>query len=155
VATWSGLFLTSHITPKRHHLLRHSARTENAGTLTLLFNRLGELQTLPPGKDAPWEYVRPLPGHAIVNLGDALATFTNGLLTSCPHRVVAPPGQQARLPRYSVVYFMRPENEVIMRRIECGKMVPELKGGASEGQGLTAEVWQYKKAMAVYARHDI
>jgi hypothetical protein len=42
-----------------------------------------------------------------------------------------------------------------MRRIECGKMVPELKGGASEGQGLTAEVWQYKKAMAVYARHDI
>ena len=36
-----------------------------------------------------------LAGHAIVNLGDAMVNFTNGLLRSNIHRVVSPPGEQA------------------------------------------------------------
>ena len=40
--------------------------------MTILFNRLGGLQVLPPGEGAEWCYVKPLAGHAIVNLGDAM-----------------------------------------------------------------------------------
>ena len=49
------------------------------GSVTVLFNRLGGLQVLPPGKDAEWCYVKPLPNHAIINLGDAMVKFTNGV----------------------------------------------------------------------------
>lgn len=79
------------------------------GSVTVLFNRLGGLQVLPPGRDAQWCYVKPLDGHAIINLGDAMVKFTNGLLRSNIHRVSAPPGDQAEYNRFSLVYFNRPE----------------------------------------------
>ncbi|KNG83145.1 oxidoreductase, 2OG-Fe(II) oxygenase family [Aspergillus nomiae NRRL 13137] len=100
------------------------------GSVTILFNRLGGLQVLPAGADAEWTYVRPLPGHAIVNLGDALVKFTNGLLRSNIHRVVAPPGEQAACTRYSLVYFARPGDEVVLRRLEGSECIPE--GGEDE-----------------------
>jgi isopenicillin N synthase-like dioxygenase len=90
-------------------------------SLALLFHRLGGLQMRLCGEDGRWEYVRPLPGHAIVNLGDALATFTNGLLRSCPQRVAALPGQKAGLLTHSVAYFMRTGNEAIMSRTDSSK----------------------------------
>jgi isopenicillin N synthase-like dioxygenase len=65
----------------------------DASSMTLLFNKQSGLQILPPG-DSQWSCVRPLPGHAIVNLGDAMVTFTKGLLRSNPHRVVAPCGSE-------------------------------------------------------------
>ncbi|KAK0513435.1 hypothetical protein JMJ35_004421 [Cladonia borealis] len=93
------------------------------GSITILFNRLGGLQVLPPGENAEWVYVRPLEGDAIVNLGDAMVKFTNGLLRSNLHRVVAPPGGQKGETRFSVVYFNRPEDEVLLRRRALGKRV--------------------------------
>ncbi len=52
------------------------------GSITMLFNWLGGLQieSHDPAKSKEWEYVKPTPGHAIINLGDAMVTFTNGLL---------------------------------------------------------------------------
>ena len=53
------------------------------GTLTILMNWLGGLQIrLPEGLSATreWVYVKPMPGHAIVNLGDACVKFTAGIL---------------------------------------------------------------------------
>ncbi len=120
----------------------------DAGSITLLFNRLGGLQILPPGRDTEWKYVRPLPGHAIVNLGDAMVTFTNGLFRSNPHRVVAPPGQQAGHTKISLVYFMRPENEVIMQRLKGSELIPDLDG-ESEEQGMTAEEWVAHRFAAI------
>lgn len=96
------------------------------GSVTVLFNRLGGLQVLPPGRDAEWCYVKPLPNHAIINLGDAMVKFTNGLLRSNIHRVVAPPGAQADHTRFSLVYFNRPENEVMLKRLEGSEMIPPL-----------------------------
>lgn len=53
------------------------------GSVTLLFNRLGGLQVLPPGKeDEGWKYVRPLEGCCVVNLGDAMVKFSRGVLRS-------------------------------------------------------------------------
>ncbi|KAK5103158.1 hypothetical protein LTS08_003962 [Lithohypha guttulata] len=124
------------------------------GSVTVLFNRLGGLQVLPPGKDAEWCYVKPLPGHAIINLGDAMAVFTNGLLRSNIHRVVSPPGAQADFTRYSLVYFSRPENEVLMKRLEGSDKIPALddEGRKEEerrkNEGiLMAEDWIIRRAL--------
>ena len=113
------------------------------GSVTILFNRLGGLQVLPAGADAEWTYVRPLPGHAIVNLGDALVKFTNGLLRSNIHRVVAPPGEQAACTRYSLVYFARPGDEVVLRRLEGSECIPE--GG--EDEVISSKEWVLRRAL--------
>ncbi|CAI7634726.1 unnamed protein product [Penicillium discolor] len=116
------------------------------GSVTVLFNRLGGLQVLPPGADAEWVYVRPLPGHAIVNLGDAMVKFTNGLFRSNIHRVVAPPGLQAESTRYSLVYFARPEDSVMLRRLEESDMIPAIEDGQTEEE-INSKDWIIRRAL--------
>lgn len=105
------------------------------GSLAFLHNRLGGLQVLPPGSST-WQYVRPLPGHAICNIGDTLTLLSGGILHSNMHRVVAPPGAQYEYPRWSMVYQTRPgkgakvhplteESEMIHEAVE--HMHPELR----------------------------
>ncbi|KAJ7116904.1 Clavaminate synthase-like protein [Mycena epipterygia] len=92
-----------------------SAHTD-FGSLSFLHNRLGGLQVFVPGAET-WQYVKPIPGHAICNLGDAMVIFSGGILRSNLHRVVNPPGDQATFYRYSLVYFMRPANSVVLRAL--------------------------------------
>lgn len=122
------------------------------GSLTVLFNRVGGLQVLPPGADTEWVYVRPLPGHAIVNLGDAMVKFTNGLFRSNIHRVVAPPGLQAESTRYSLVYFARPENSVMLRRLEGSERIPRIRDGQVEEE-INSKDWIIRQAFR--ARVDL
>ncbi|KAJ5761174.1 Oxoglutarate/iron-dependent dioxygenase [Penicillium odoratum] len=112
------------------------------GSVTVLFNRLGGLQVQMPGTD-DWVYVRPLPGHAIINLGDAMVKFSNGLLRSNIHRVIAPPGAQAECTRYSLVYFARPEDDVVLRRLE-GNAIPPLEGVEEE---VSSKQWILRRAL--------
>lgn len=86
------------------------------GSLSFLHNRLGGLQVLPPGYEE-WQYVRPLAGHAICNIGDALTLFSGGVLRSNLHRVVPPPGAQRAHERWSLVFFTRPGNGVVLRAL--------------------------------------
>lgn len=89
------------------------------GSITILFNWLGglQIQSHDPRKLGEWEFVKPLPGHAIINLGDAMVKFTNGALKSAKHRVVPAPGEQVGVDRYSIVYFVRPANDVMMEPV--------------------------------------
>ncbi|PGH19571.1 hypothetical protein AJ80_03907 [Polytolypa hystricis UAMH7299] len=124
------------------------------GSVTVLFNRVGGLQILPPGKDAEWCYVRPLPGHAIINLGDAMVKFTNGLLRSNIHRVVSPPGLQAETTRYSLVYFARPQNDVVLKRLEGSTRIPPLPEGIVEEE-VKSQDWIIRRALGNrVALHD-
>ena len=116
------------------------------GSVTVLFNRLGGLQILPPGKDAEWCYVRPLPGHAIINLGDAMVKFTNGLLRSNIHRVVSPPGAQADSTRYSLVYFARPEDDILLKRLEGSDKIPALPEGVVD-ENINSKDWIIRRAL--------
>ena len=128
------------------------------GSVTVLFNRLGGLQVrlpeymsaVPPAQDGAsetekrlcedgWCYVKPLPGHCIVNLGDALVKFSSGRLRSNIHRVVAPPGRQGEVMRYSLVYFCRPEDDVVLRSL--------VEGGEQEEEGVTAKEWILRRAL--------
>jgi isopenicillin N synthase-like dioxygenase len=126
----------------------------------VLFNRLGGLQVRLPASipaNAPsctsppacaieaklcedgWTYVRPLPGHCIVNLGDALVKFSSGILRSNIHRVVAPPGDQGSVTRYSLVYFCRPEDDVVLRSL--------VQGGEEDEEEVTAKEWILRRAL--------
>ncbi|RMD43765.1 hypothetical protein DV735_g1332, partial [Chaetothyriales sp. CBS 134920] len=122
------------------------------GSVTVLFNRLGGLQVLPPGRDAEWCYVKPLPGHAIINLGDAMVKFTNGRLRSNIHRVNSPPGLQAEATRYSLVYFNRPEDDVMLRRLEGSDMIPPLMEGEVEEE-ITSKDWIIRRGLG--KRHEL
>ncbi|THG98082.1 hypothetical protein EW145_g7484 [Phellinidium pouzarii] len=96
------------------------------GSLSFLHNRLGGLQVLPPGSD-DWQYVRPLPGHAICNVGDALTLFSGGILRSNLHRVVPPPGAQSAYARWSLVFFTRPGDNIHLHALaEESKAVKEV-----------------------------
>ena len=112
------------------------------GSITILFNWLGGLQikSKSPETFGEWEYVKPLAGHAICNLGDAMVKFTSGELKSAKHRVVPAPGKQATVDRYSVVYFMRPADDTKLKAVygsEVGK----------EGEFFTAKEWIGRRAL--------
>ncbi|KAI0313561.1 Clavaminate synthase-like protein [Amylostereum chailletii] len=99
------------------------------GSLSFLHhNRLGGLQVMLPGTE-DWKYVKPIPGHAICNIGDTLTVFSGGILRSNLHRIVyvvflsryrhpgahltflsrPPPKAQSAFERWSVVFFTRPD----------------------------------------------
>jgi isopenicillin N synthase-like dioxygenase len=118
------------------------------GSVTLLWNILGGLQILPQdagqsdpdGISTKWQYVKPQAGCVIVNMGDAMVSFSGGLIRSNLHRVVPPPGEQAKYTRYSSAYFMRPEDGVFMRAVKGGDVIPP-ENGEGEGKPYTAKEW--------------
>ncbi|TPG36654.1 isopenicillin N synthase family dioxygenase [Mycolicibacterium hodleri] len=57
------------------------------------------------GADATWHPVQPSPGALLVNLGDALARWTNDRWISTMHRVAAPRVNGTLVPRRSAAYF--------------------------------------------------
>jgi isopenicillin N synthase-like dioxygenase len=82
-----------------------------------------------------------------------MVKFTNGALKSAKHRVVPAPGEQAALDRYSVVYFVRPHNEALMKpvgKFDDGRKV-KVGGKFSEGDdGVTvysAREWMRRRAI--------
>lgn len=50
-------------------------------------------------------------------MGDASVKFTNGMIRSNMHRVASAPGEQAIIDRYSLAYFSRPLNRVLMKAL--------------------------------------
>ncbi|PQE31570.1 2OG-Fe(II) oxygenase family protein [Rutstroemia sp. NJR-2017a WRK4] len=122
------------------------------GSVTVLFNILGGLQILPnistndyhcipSSSSSAWQFVRPVPGFAIINIGDAMTKFTNDLLRSGLHRVTSAPGDQGNVVRTSLAYFLRPENEVLMRRLEGGDVIPGLEEGRVEEGVVKSGEW--------------
>jgi len=53
----------------------------------------------------------------VVNIGDMLQRLTNHVYPSTTHRVVNPPGDQARKPRYSTPYFLHPNNDYLIETL--------------------------------------
>ncbi len=50
----------------------------------------------------------------VVNIGDMLQRLTNHVYPSTIHRVVNPPGEDARKPRYSVPFFLHPNPDFLI-----------------------------------------
>ena len=97
---------------------------KDAISVAVLFTWLGGLQIPKLGAkvtgynivaEEDWRWVKPVPGTAIVNLGEAMEIFTNQMLKAGLHRVVKPPGSQAPFDKYSVLIGTRPSNSALMR----------------------------------------
>ena len=125
------------------------------GSVTSLFNILGGLQVLPIGaenKEENWQYVQPQTGCAIINLGDSMVKWTNGLLKSAMHRVTYAPGKQADATRWSLAYFGHAHNGSLMKRMDGG-VIPPLEAGVTE-EDMTAEDWLYVRSSS-YKQKDM
>ncbi|KAK9814115.1 hypothetical protein WJX72_000846 [[Myrmecia] bisecta] len=62
--------------------------------------------------DGQWQDVPPMPGMLIVNLGDMLERWTNGMFRSTLHRVISTCGCD----RYSTAFFLEPNFDTV---VEC------------------------------------
>ncbi|KAH8897464.1 Clavaminate synthase-like protein [Thozetella sp. PMI_491] len=137
-------FIRTAVSPYSEAAARQVEHTD-FGTLTVLFNWLGGLQIRLP-ETGEWVYVKPVPRSAVVNLGDALVKFTAGLLRSNVHRVVPPPPPQDGIVRHSLVYFSRPEDALILKRLRGGVIdaQPVLE---TEEPEMTSKEWVYQRSV--------
>ena len=53
----------------------------------------------------------------VVNIGDMLQRLTNHVYPSTTHRVVNPPGEAARQPRYSTPYFLHANPDYLIKTL--------------------------------------
>ena len=119
------------------------------GSITVLFNRLAGLRVVEPGVHNDWDnwpWVPPRSDHAIINLGDAMVKLTNGLFRSNVHRVDPPPSEQASAPRFSLVYFSRPRDDVLLKRVSGSELIPKLPEGVVE-EDICSKDWVLRRAM--------
>lgn len=134
------------------------------GSVTLLFQREGQrgLEVMDP--EGVWKGVEVVPQGSkgevppvVVNVGDLLSYWTNGLLKSTVHRVIMP--SEAERPRYSIVYFCHPKDDeglvAVPSRLvhERGSMKEGDQvgyGGGSQGRALTAKEHLMRRLEATY-----
>ena len=84
--------------------MRMGAHTDYGILTVLLADPVPGLQIV--GPDDAWHDVQPAPGAFLVNLGDALAVWTNDRWRSTLHRVVPPPrSQDGPVRRRSFAFF--------------------------------------------------
>ena len=87
-----------------------SAHTDY-GTLTILLADPVQRGLEVQGTDGSWHGVDPVPGSFVVNLGDAMARWTNDRWRSTMHRVLVPSGR-----RQSIAFFHNANWDAV---IEC------------------------------------
>ena len=109
------------------------------GSMTFLFTNQYGLQIL-GAKSGEWEWMEPKAGHATINLGDCLSLLTNKRLRSCRHRVKAPSGQSMK-ERYSFAYFMRPDEEALMKVVSS----PWVRKADNQDEVFTSGEWLRRK----------
>lgn len=135
------------------------------GSVTLLFQREGQrgLEVMDP--EGAWKGVEVVPSAChgeevppiVVNVGDLLSYWTNGLLKSTVHRVLMP--REAEDARYSIVYFCHPMDDeglvtvpspVVQEKgaITDGEQVGY--GGGTAGKALTAKEHLMRRLEATY-----
>ncbi len=86
---------------------------EDINFITLLVGASAEgLQLL--GRDGQWLPLTTQGDAIVVNIGDMLQRLTNNVYPSTTHRVVNPPGEKARQPRYSVPFFLHPNPDFLI-----------------------------------------
>ncbi|MEO6926279.1 MAG: 2-oxoglutarate and iron-dependent oxygenase domain-containing protein [Rhodanobacter sp.] len=85
---------------------------EDINLITLLVGASAEgLEVL---SDGQWLPITTEGDAIVVNIGDMLQRLSNHVYPSTSHRVVNPPNENARKPRYSVPYFLHPNPDVML-----------------------------------------
>ncbi|KAJ3180614.1 hypothetical protein HDU85_004018 [Gaertneriomyces sp. JEL0708] len=116
-----ALLRDSEDTPQAQTSLESSSSASSADGSSAEGSAAGSgLQT----RDPKWIPLPPLPNATIVNVGDLMEFWTDGVLTSTPHRVVFPTNtnnnnnntEPARS-RYSVAFFGQPSDTTPLSRV--------------------------------------
>ena len=94
-----------------------------------------------------WVYIKPVPGSCIINLADSLVKLTAGILKSNIHRVAPAPGQQAGLPRYSLVYFSHPNDDVELVPVKGGLVDAAAVETSDAGEVVNAADWTTRRSL--------
>ena len=90
-----------------------SGAHEDINLITLLVGASAEgLQVL--SRQGAWVPFTADADTIVVNIGDMLQRLTNHVYPSTTHRVVNPPGEEARQPRYSVPFFLHPNPDFLI-----------------------------------------
>ena len=61
-------------------------------------------------RDGDWVAVPPIPGTLVLNVGEVLKVWTDGVLSSTVHRVINRSGHE----RYSIPFFMFPSYDALI-----------------------------------------
>ena len=90
-----------------------SAPHTDFGCLTILAqDEIGGLQV--QTREGKWIDVPKLEGSFVVNVGDMLSRYTNGLLRSTPHRVINKSGKE----RFSCPFFFDPNTNAVVQPLK-------------------------------------
>ncbi|TFK55599.1 Clavaminate synthase-like protein [Heliocybe sulcata] len=129
---WHNLRLLAY-PPIRRSLLEKEGQARagahsDYGTLTLLFqDSVGGLQVQNP-HTKEYQAAPPIPGTIVINAGDLLARWSNDVLRSTLHRVVAPPAKKVSETesitpaRQSIAFFCNPNFDAMISCLpNCGK----------------------------------
>lgn len=87
------------------------AHTDAGGFTILLQDMNGGLEIRT--KDGEWARVPPIENTFVINLGEMMQAWTNGVFMATPHRVVNWTGRD----RYSIPFFMNPNFDAVIRPI--------------------------------------
>lgn len=68
-------------------------------------------------RSGQWVPVTTVPGAIMCNIGDMMQRLTNHVFPSTTHRVVNPPGEDLRKPRYSIPFFLHPNADFVIRTL--------------------------------------
>ncbi|MCJ1453640.1 hypothetical protein MMC28_003987 [Mycoblastus sanguinarius] len=127
------------------------------GSLTLLFQRPSQpgLEILTPS--STWAPVPIYPPGTendafppiLVNIGDLMHFWTNGLLKSTVHRVVFPEGESED--RYSIAYFCHPLDHVQVDPVPSEMIRAKSAGNEQQDTNtITAEAYLRKRLAETY-----
>lgn len=125
------------------------AHTDYGLITVLLTDDQPGLQILDASSSGEWRNVPCLPNGLIVNLGDMLERWTNGLYRSTLHRVVNTSGRE----RYSVPFFFEPSFDTVVECLDvcCSPENPARYPPTTSGQHLLSK---YAQTHADFGQHS-
>ena len=108
----------------------------DSGAFTLLAqDDIGGLEILK--KDGEWITAPPVPGTYVVNLGEMMKVWTDGIYAATPHRVINRYGQE----RYSVPFFATPDYDAVIAPILSNPspdLAPKFATSVERGKPITS-----------------
>ncbi|WWD05353.1 hypothetical protein V865_003426 [Kwoniella europaea PYCC6329] len=130
--------------------IRAGAHTDY-GSITVLFQ--SSVSGLQVRRGSSWVDVPPKPGCLVINIGDALEFWSGGAFKSTLHRVVMPRNLSETTSRYSIAYFLHPDNESVLQPLG-GQINDLVLDEILVRKGMKAGVRKIKGGEYVQARLD-
>ena len=94
-----------------------AAEHEDINLITLLIGASAEGLEV-KHSSGKWMAAAPEPHQIVINVGDMLQRLTNNRLKSTTHRVVNPPIEKMKEPRYSMPFFFHPRSDMDLTCLE-------------------------------------